>query len=220
VEFAITLPFLALLLVMVVDGGRMYFGLVALQNASRIGADYAAAHADAWDGPPDGIQQNQRDRYQDLVQNDLTALGCQSNTVPDPNFDPDGDGIQDFSDGATVRVSLVCNMAILTPLAQAFLGTGTLSASTDFTVRRTINSDLPPPPAPPPPVGCDPGQLIVPDMVGHRMQDAYDMWTGAGFTGSFTPAVTNPNKNKTVLTQSLEASVCADADSVMLVTHS
>ena len=37
------LPILALLLVMAVDFGRVFFGWVALQNAARIGADYAAS---------------------------------------------------------------------------------------------------------------------------------------------------------------------------------
>ena len=41
VEFALVLPLLALLLVMALDFGRVFFGWVALQNAARIGANYA-----------------------------------------------------------------------------------------------------------------------------------------------------------------------------------
>ena len=48
VEFAIVLPILALLLVMAVDFGRVFFGWVSITNAARIGADYAAQHPDAW----------------------------------------------------------------------------------------------------------------------------------------------------------------------------
>ena len=42
VEFALVLPLLVLLLVMAIDFGRVFFGWVALQNATRIAADYAA----------------------------------------------------------------------------------------------------------------------------------------------------------------------------------
>jgi len=206
VEFAMLLPLLALLLVMAVDAGRVFFGWVALQNASRIGADFAAAHADAWDGPPDPTQQNQIDRYELLVRNDMQALGCQDssqfNPVPDPNFDIDGDGTSVFNDGALVRVELYCDFGLLTPLAESVMGSpATLHAKTDFAINRTINTGLPPPVDPPPPVGCVAGEGLVPDMVGSKMQDAYAMWTGSGFTGSFLPAVTNPNKNRNVTFQ-------------------
>jgi hypothetical protein len=98
-----------------------------------------------------------------------------------------------------------------------------LHARTDFAINRTIRIGLPPPSAPPPPVGCEADERVVPQMVGESMQDAYAMWVGAGFTGSFTPAVTNPNKNRTVLTQTLvppvAAGECAEMSSPVLVTY-
>jgi hypothetical protein len=206
---------------MAVDFGRVFFGWVALQNASRIGADYAAAHADAWDGPPDGLQQNQRDRYQLLVQNDLQALGCQGNAVPAPDFDPDSDGTSVFTDGSLVRVALTCDFALMTPLAETFVGgVVTLAARTDFAIHRTINTGLPGPVAPPPPVGCDTGEATVPGLVGEKMTDAYDLWVGAGFTGPFQPGVTNPNKHRVVQTQSLAAGECFPLGTAVLVTYS
>lgn len=221
VELAMLLPLLALLLVMAIDAGRVFFGWVALQNASRIGADFAAAHADAWDGAPDPTQQNQRDRYQLLVQNDLQALGCEGNPVPAPDFDIDGDGIPVFADGALVRVELYCDFGLLTPLAEDFMGSpATLHAKTDFAINRTINTGLPPPVDPPPPVGCEADEGPVPDMVGETMQDAYAMWTGSGFTGSFLPAVTNPNKNRDVTWQSLTPDECVDLTTNVTVIHS
>ena len=51
VEFAIAVPVLLLILLIVIDAGRLFYGYVALQNASRIAASYAADHADAWPGP-------------------------------------------------------------------------------------------------------------------------------------------------------------------------
>jgi hypothetical protein len=225
VEFAMLLPLLALLLVMAVDAGRVFFGWVALQNASRIGADFAAAHADAWDGAPDPTQQNQIDRYELLVRNDMQALGCQDssqfNPVPDPNFDIDGDGTSVFDDGALVRVELYCDFGLLTPLAQSVMGSpATLHAKTDFAINRTINTGLPPPVDPPPPVGCEADEGPVPDMVGESMQDAYALWTGSGFTGSFMPAVTNPNKNRDVTWQSLTPDECVDLTTNVTVIHS
>ena len=220
VELVAVLPVLALMLVMAVDAGRVFFGWVALQNASRIGADYAASHADAWDGPPDGLQQNQRDRYQLLVQNDLQSLGCQGNPVPDPNFDPDGDGVSAFTDGSLVRVALTCDLPLMTPLAESFLGgIVTFSARTDFAINRTINTGLPGPVAPPPPVGCDAGEAMVPNLVGEKMGNAYDLWVGAGFTGTYQPGVTNPNKNRIVQTQSLAAGECFPLGAAVLVTY-
>jgi len=222
VELAIILPLLMLLLVMAIDGGRVFFGWVAVQNAGRIGADYAASHADAWDGPPDAIQQDQRDRYELLIRQDLQALGCQDTTVvPDPNFDPDGDGTSDFSDGALVRVDLDCAFALLTPLAEAALGGPvTLPARADFAVNRTINTGLGTvinPPPPPPPPGCLANEGRVPLLMTLTMENAHAAWVAAGFNGSkFLPAVikTGPpggrNNTKIVLTQSRTPDSCLD----------
>lgn len=223
VEMAIILPLLVLLLVMALDAGRLFFGWVALQNASRIGADYAASHADAWDGVPDPIELNQQDRYELLVSEDLQALGCQAGyVVPPPNFDPDGDGTDDFTDGAHARVDLSCPFDLLTPLAESFLGAPvTLYGRSDFAINRVRVSGLPPPGNPPPPISCPAGEAKVPDLVGEQNQDAFALWTEAGFSGAnYSPAVTNPNKNRTVLTQTLAANNCQPLNAAMAVTLS
>ena len=220
VEFAIILPLLAVLLVMAIDAGRLFFGWVALQNASRIGADYATTHASAWDGAPDPLEASQRATYASLVLQDLQAISCDNPQVPAPDFDLDGNGTSDFSDGALARVDLTCDFHPLTPLAEAFLGQPlTLHSFSDFAVNRTISSGLPPPVNPPPAVVCDPGEARVPTLTGLRMQDAFDLWTGTGFTGGYAPAVTNPNKNRTVLTQSLTAGDCEPLTSAIAVTY-
>jgi hypothetical protein len=208
---AIILPLLVLLLVMALDAGRLFFGWVALQNASRIGADYAASYANAWEGTPNpAALQNKRDDYALLVSGDLQALGCQGNPVPDPNFDPDGDGTEDFEDGSLVRVDLGCDFDLLTPLAESFLGAPvTLHGRSDFAINRTIVNGLPPPGNPPPPVSCPSGEAKVPPLVGERNQDAYDLWVGAGFNGAnYSPQVNNPNKNRRVTAQSLPGGFC------------
>lgn len=220
---AIILPLLVLLLVMALDAGRLFFGWVALQNASRIGADYAASHADAWDGVPNPIDLEAQQRYDLLVRGDLQALGCQAGfVVPPPNFDPDGDGTDDFTDGALARVDLSCPFDLLTPLAESFLGAPvTLSGRSDFAINRTLVGGLPPPGNPPPPVSCPAGEARVPDLVGERNQDAFALWTGGGFNGAnYSPPVTNPNKNRTVLTQSLAADTCQPLSAAIAVTLS
>ena len=61
VEFAIAVPVLLLILLIVIDAGRLFYGYVALQNASRIAASYAADHADAWPGLCAGAGRIRRD---------------------------------------------------------------------------------------------------------------------------------------------------------------
>ena len=225
VEFALILPLLAIFLVMAIDAGRLFFGWVALQNASRIGADYAASHASAWDGVPSAIDQDQLDRYEDLVRGDLQALGCQSTAVvPPPNFDPDGDGSDDFSDGALVRVDLDCEFPLLTPLAETFLGRPlTLHSFSLFAINRTITSGLPTPGAPPPfptPTPA-PGICVAPDFDGPvtvRRFNAQAIWTAAGFTT--TLIFQGPNGNWVIAGQApLEGAQSGPCSTVETVSN-
>lgn len=148
VEFALILPILTLLMVMALDFGRVFFGWVALNNAARIGADFAAGHADAWDGVPDTEQAEEQARYQELILNDLQALNC-TLPAPDPVEDPVFSG---FEDGDPVEVTLKCEFGLMTPLAEGiFGGPVPLTAQSDFFVYRTMNANLPPPPPTPTP---------------------------------------------------------------------
>jgi len=49
VEFALTLPVLILLLLFAIDFGRVFLGWISLNNAARVGANYAAMHPHDWD---------------------------------------------------------------------------------------------------------------------------------------------------------------------------
>ncbi|MGH2489246.1 MAG: TadE/TadG family type IV pilus assembly protein [Candidatus Limnocylindria bacterium] len=219
VETAIILPLLVLLLVMALDAGRLFFGWVALQNASRIGADYAASHADAWEGLP-APKQGERDHYALLVSGDLQSLGCKDNVVPPPNFDPDGDGTEDFADGALVRVDLGCEFDLLTPLAESFLGAPVmLHGRSDFAINRTLVSGLPPPGNPPPPVSCPPGEAKVPELVGLRNIDANLAWEAVGFDPLlYAPQPLGPNRNRLVTSQLPDANSCQPLNTPMVVT--
>lgn len=159
VELAIVLPLLVLLLVMAIDFGRVFFGWVALHNAARIGADFAASHADAWDSETGGEDANDRDRYRANILSDLQALNCAlpDPDPPDPAFDTDLDGDGNyFSDGDLARVELECDFALLTPLAETALGGPiTLHTRADFAINQTLNPNPPEVVNPPPPL-CDP----------------------------------------------------------------
>jgi hypothetical protein len=221
VEMAIILPLLVLLLVMALDAGRLFFGWVALENASRIGADYAASHSDAWDGKVDSQDQDWLARYELLITEDLRSLGCERDPrVPEPNFDPDGDRIEGFDDGDLVRVELACSFDLLTPLAESFLGAPVrLHGRSDFAINHTLVNGLPVPINPPPPVTCPDGEARVPDLVGMPNQLAYNTWVGAGFNGAnYSPRVTNGNENRTVTTQSPAAGECQPLTAAMKVT--
>lgn len=185
VEFAIVLPLLALLLVMAADFGRIFFGWVALQNAARIGADYASQEAERW---PDD-----RDVYRGYVLSDLNAINCQPPAaldadgdgvwdpadVPDPTFlDVDGNGDVD-DDGDHAWVQLTCLFDLLTPLAETVLGGPvTLGADAYF----AINGPLLPAvgaPAPPPPGPC-PGPTADFDMLETSEDPTSDVNDGQG----------------------------------------
>jgi hypothetical protein len=216
---AIILPLLALLLVMAVDAGRLFFGWVAIHNASRIGADYAASHADVWKG---GIQGNELDelaQYEALIRGDLQALGCRGDPVPAPNFDVDGDGTDDYDDGDLVQVQLTCAIGLITPLAESFLGSpATIRAHSEFAINRTYTTGLPGGNPPPPPVSCEPGEARVPDLFDQRNIDAHGLWTDAGFGATnYVPQPIGPNRNRHVIFQSPAAGSCEPPSETMLV---
>src|SRR5687768_13290462 len=105
VEMAIVLPLLILLLVMTIDFGRVFFGWVGLQNATRIGADRASQTAAAWptaNGPDEELA---REQYVSQIEGDLRSVNCTPDSpIPDPvitDYDGDGDPYE-FGDLVTV----------------------------------------------------------------------------------------------------------------------
>nr|MBA2600285.1 pilus assembly protein [Actinomycetota bacterium] len=153
VEFALVLPILALLLVMTIDLGRVFFGWVGLQNVARIAANHAGSEPDAWAPPLDGNKLAAQQRYEDLIANEADALNCSLRPVADPVFE-DATGDADADDpGDMAIVSLICGFDLLTPLASILVsGTIDLGAKAEFPIRRAIDVELaaPPPPLPTP----------------------------------------------------------------------
>ena len=153
VEMALILPLLVLLLVMALDVGRVFFGWVALHNAARIGADFAAGHAEYWDGML-STYSDERARYENLIEDDLQSLNC---ALPGagPDDQVDEPVFSGFVDGDMVQAEVTCSFGLITPLAEALLGGPiNMTVRTDFPVNSTIGA-LPDgggggPPDPPP----------------------------------------------------------------------
>lgn len=179
VEFALVLPLLAVLLMMAVDFGRVFFGWVGLQNAARIGANFGATHPDSdWTDPADP----DRIAYVDQIEADAAGINCD---LPDP-LDlpafPDGTDISDPS-----VVALTCDFSLLSGFLAPVMGgsTVTLGAEATFPIRYgpfvgPAGGGEPPPPPPP---TC----REVPDLDNLTVADARTAWTAAGFTGTFYP---------------------------------
>ena len=122
VEFALLLPLLALLLVMALDFGRVFFGWVALTNMTRVGANFAGQHPNAWDLPDTPTKQADRAAYALRMQQDAQAINCiLPSPLPAPIFtDSNGNGLHDVNELVTVK--LTCGFNLLTPLGSAIVG--------------------------------------------------------------------------------------------------
>lgn len=225
VEFALVLPILVLLLVMAVDFGRVFFGWIGIQNAARVGATYAAGHADAWEsGDPTTESQYRAILARDLVGLNCVVAGDDGDGTPEPAEMPmpdfasgDANGNGEADDGEFVTLRLECTFGLITPLAENILGGPVnLGGEADFAVYRTVTNALPTPiptptptpvptPAPTPTPG--PTSCTVRDYAGAgwRANAAETDWTGAqptgsGFTGSFSKVGTG---NFVIQSQSL-----------------
>src|SRR5829696_7981276 len=76
VEFALVAPLLLLVLLITVEFGQAFYGWLAINNASRVGADYAAKFPDAWSVPDSPLKQQQRADYSASITASLGAQKC------------------------------------------------------------------------------------------------------------------------------------------------
>jgi PKD repeat protein len=144
VEFALVLPVLMLIFLFALDFGRVFLGWVELNNAARIGANFAANHPDAWGTPGNATDVA---TYRTLMANDAAAINCVlPNPVPDPTF-PDGSVV-----GGRSQLSLTCQFSVLTPFIGNITGNPiTVGASAVFPIQHgdvagiTISAGTPPP---------------------------------------------------------------------------
>lgn len=179
VEFALILPVMILLLLMALDFGRTFLGWVSLNNAARVGANYAANHPfDTWGAGTE---------YQSLMTDNMDAINCTPN--PDP-ADPPAFGVT-RDPGELVRVNLNCDFSVITPVISAFFpgGTVTVSSTAAFPITfGCLGSCSGGPPVPPPPPPAD-NCRTVPNVEGLSVSGARLAWASAGFIASqFIPA--------------------------------
>jgi len=170
------LPILLILLLGAIDFGRVFFGYVAIQNLSRVAANYAATHSSETDWGPTS-------RFHELVLRDAEAINCDPVEINAPVFDPNP---AVFGGDATVTIG--CTFRPITPLIGSLVGNAlSISAISTFPVRTDCvdceaTGGIEPPPAPPPACNIDPG------LVGLSVGGARNAWIAAGFTGTFTPS--------------------------------
>lgn len=176
-EFALILPFLLIVMLLVLDFGHLFLGWVNLQNTARIGADFAATHPTAWDlVKPDLAAQA---RYEELIRRDATTINCAlPSPIPTPTF-PDGTSTLN----GRAQVNLNCGFQVLTPIISQIVGSPLrLGATSIFPIRFGLANIAPPPPPSPTPTPTvaptptptagptptpvpTPAPCIVPDMI-------------------------------------------------------
>jgi len=83
VEFALILPVALVIVMFALDFGRVFYASVTLNNASRIGADYAATHPYAWDGVPTSRDDIEKAAYVARINRELASIPCAA-SVPGP----------------------------------------------------------------------------------------------------------------------------------------
>jgi hypothetical protein len=216
VEFAIALPVLVLVMLIVVDAGRLFFSAVTLHNAARIAASFAAAHPDAWGVAPNAPQQAE---YSKQILRDTAAL-CVPATIPDPTF-PDGNKNM----GSRAKVELSCDFRMITPVIGSIVGNIVkISASEVFPIRQGLMAQVPtfptaaptaaptptptaaptptPPPGPTPtptgpptPTPLPPGVCVVPTIIGVKVDDVINAWVAAGFDPTLLNVTVAPHGN-------------------------
>lgn len=135
-EFAMTVPMALLMVLFGLDFGRVFLGWVALNNAAREAANYAAMNPTAWTSPFNFAVQAE---YARLVNTEAQGINCVvESPVPDPSF-PSGTSL-----GAPASVELTCDFELITPFIGLFTGNPIpVSASSAFPVRAGLIEGVP-----------------------------------------------------------------------------
>jgi PKD repeat protein len=147
VEFALVLPIMLLLVLIVLDFGRVYLGYINLQNEARIAANFAGSNPDSWTLPLSTKALEAQTEYKNKIINDTKATNCALpvvagvTTVPAPVFTDQGGNGTTNDMGDTVSVSITCKFGLITPIISSIVGTGgqlAVSASAVFPVMQGI----------------------------------------------------------------------------------
>lgn len=167
VEMALIAPVLLIILLLAIDFGRAFYSWVILQNAARIGANFAGVNADAWKANPDNA--TIVGQYGMLVEEDADRALCDpawgGGPPPDPVFtDSSADTSSSgqtpdtsYDVGDSAKVELACDFHPLTPIVSAVLSSNVrLGASSEFRIRAGDIAGLNNAPAIPPPSNSTP----------------------------------------------------------------
>ena len=128
VELALILPVILLIVMFAVDFGRAFYSWVTITNATRVGANYAAANPN--DAYPNAT-------YTALVRAEGLITTCPITGTIDPEFldGPDA-GTAKTNLGDSARVAVSCNFRVLTPVIGSILSnTVRISAISAFPIR-------------------------------------------------------------------------------------
>jgi PKD repeat protein len=149
VELVLILPVLLLMVMAALDMGRLFMGWVVLNNAARVGANYAALNPTAWGSPGNSTQQATYATLLTDARDDaaIALAGCDAAVVPAPAF-PTGTDVGDYAE-----VVLDCDFTPLTPIiGDVFASTGNklgVTARSVFPIRNGIiaGAAVTPPPS-------------------------------------------------------------------------
>lgn len=135
-EFALTVPMALLMVLFGLDFGRVFLGWVALHQAAREAANYAAINPTAWTLPYNLAVQAE---YERLITTEASDINCTlESPIPAPTF-ADGTGI-----GAPATVELRCQFNLITPFIGMLTGDPIpVSASSAFPIRSGNIEDIP-----------------------------------------------------------------------------
>jgi hypothetical protein len=135
----LVVPVLLVVLLFAVDFGRAFYSWVILQNAARIGANFAALNPEGWEGTGDPVLQSQ---YVAAISKDWGTLGCDAPPAPvftDAAGDTSAAGQTPdtkYDVGDAVSVTLTCPFRPLTPIISGILGSSVkLVATSEFRIR-------------------------------------------------------------------------------------
>ncbi|HUG30558.1 MAG TPA: TadE family protein [Candidatus Limnocylindria bacterium] len=215
-EFALTVPMALLMVLFGLDFGRVFLGWVALHQAAREAANYAAMNPTAWTLPYNLVVQAE---YERLVETETANINCTlESPISAPTFG-NGTGI-----GAPATVELSCQFNLITPFVGMLTGDPIpVSASSAFPIRSGKIEDIPlestvPTASPAPSASVDPSVTTGPtptvdpsapvesptptpvpttayctviSLLNVQTNKAQADWRDAGFTGSiiFSPLV-------------------------------
>ena len=134
-EFALTMPLALFMVLFGLDFGRVFLGWVALNQAAREAANFAAMNPTAWTVP---YNMSALSEYSRLIQTEASNINCELVSVAAPTFS------SGTSIAAPATVTLTCRFSLITPIISTILGDSiAVSASSAFPIRAGTIEGIP-----------------------------------------------------------------------------